>query len=402
MRQATDLLRRLAWYGLLVIVVVSPTQYGLEVVPKTHLCLADPLIWGVFALWLAGTLAAPGPRRVRFPPLMVWLFVLAGAVSALHAVHPLKSVKDIFQYLEYFGAAYLLAVNVPDEGRVGRLLDLFLVVASIVVLVAVAQYAVTGIGDFKVGATFGNRNVLGGYLAMIVPLMAGVALFEPNRWRRAWLWSVVTLALLVTLSGGALIAMAVALAVVTMARGRVAFVTFAAVFLVILLMVLPRLPRQNDAVLNDSIRLFNDKNEVSLRYTEWQAATVMIAENPWCGVGLGNFQDNIGGYFGVLPRPTGVVEHDSENLYLVLASTVGLPGLACFLGILLTGGLRSARRFVTTPAARDKGLALGVAGALLGFAICSLWSPLLVRGIGVPLAMILAFAALAERSPQRL
>jgi len=47
------------------------------------------------------------------------------------------------------------------------------------------------------------------------------------------------------------------------------------------------------------------------------------------------------------------------------------------------------------------GLALGVAGALLGFAICCIWSPLLVRGIGVPLAMILAFAALADRAETR-
>lgn len=396
MSLALDRLRRLAWYGLLAIVIVSPTQSGLEVAPKTHLSLADPLIWGVFVLWLAALLRSPGPGRVRYPPVMVWLFVLAGVVSAWHAVHPLKCAKGIGQFIEYFGAAYLLVANVPDAVQARRLLNVFLAVATGVVLVAVAQYAVVGLDDFKVRATFGNRNVLGGYFALVVPLMAGVALFETNRWRRAWLWSVVTLALLVTFSGGAMIAMGVALAVVTMARGRVAFVAFAAAFLVILLVVMPRLPRHNDEVLNDSVRLFNDKNEVSLRYTEWQAATVMVAENPWRGVGLDNFQDNIGGYFGVLPRPTGVVEHDSENLYLVLASSIGLPGLACFLGLLLAGGLRAARRFVTAPEAGDKGLALGLAGALLGFAICCIWSPLLVRGIGVPLAVVLAFAALVD------
>ena len=398
MSQAADLLRRLVWYGLLAIVIVSPTQYGVEVIPKTHLTLADPLVWGVFALWLAVTLRSPDSARIRFPPVMVGLFVLAGAVSAWHAVHPLKCVKGIGQFIEYFGAAYLLAANVPDELKARRLVDVFLAVATVVVLVAVAQYALAGLADFKVRATFGNRNVLGGYLALVVPLMAGVALFETNRWRRAWLWAVVTLALLVTLSGGAMIAIAVALALVTMARGRVAFVAFAAAFIVILLVVLPRLPRHNDQVLNDSVQLFNDKNEVSLRYTEWQAASVMIAENPWRGVGLDNFQDNIGGYFGVLPRPTGVVEHDSENLYLVLASSVGLPGLACFLGVLLTGGLRAARRFVTDSDARAKGLSLGLAGGLLGFAICSIWSPLLVRGIGVPLAMMLAFTAWGDRT----
>lgn len=393
--------KRLAWWGLLAIVVISPTQYGIEVRPKTFLSLTDPLIWGVLAVWLLGVAGTPAPRSLRFPPVMVALFVGIGALSAIHAVHPLKSAKDIVQFVEYFGAAYMLAANVPERSQIRLLRDVFLGVASAVVLVGVIQYLRPGVGDFKVAATFGNRNVFGGYLSLVVPFMAGVALFEPCIWRRVGLWTVVALGLMVVLSGGAMLAMAVALLVVTLARSRAAGVVFAAVFLVLLLVVLPRLPRQNDGVLNASWQLFDDKNQVALRYTEWQAATVMIAENPWLGVGLGNYQDNIGGYFGVLPRPTGVVEHDSENLYLVLAASAGLPGLACFLGLLGSVALTALRALAGPAEPLERGLALGAAGAVLAFAICSLWSPLLVRGIGVPLALVFAFAAWGGTGTQR-
>lgn len=399
MKGYVEYLHRLAWWGLLAVVVVSPTQFGVEVAPKTFLSPTDPLIWAVLAVWLAGLTGSPRPRQVRFPPLMVILFLAAGALSALRAGHPLKSAKDLFQFAEYFVAAYLLAVNVPDGRRMRRLLDVFLVVATAVIVVGAIQYLRADIPVFKVRATFGNRNVFGGYLAIVAPLMAGVALFETGVWRRVWLWAAVALALGVVLSGGAMLAIVVSVLVLAMARGRVAFLLAAAALIVWVLVVLPRLPRANDVVLNESVQLYNDANEVSLRYTEWQAAAVMIAENPWLGVGLGNYQDNIGGYFGVLPRPTGVVEHDSENLFLVMAASTGLPGLACFLGVLFTFGLRAARAFGAAADPGGKGLALGACGAILAFAICSLWSPLLVRGIGVPLALVFAFASRAESTP---
>lgn len=411
MNRYAGLLQRLVWFGLLAIVVLSPTQYSVEIAKKTFVSLADPLVWGVFVLWVFGIAIrrwAPGSLpasdcardvKLHYPPLMVTLFLLIAVLSAVRAIHPLKSVKDIVQWVEYFGVAFMLYANVPDRGRTRQLLDVFLVVAAGVVLVGCVQYLQPGIVDFKVRSTFGNRNVFGGYLALVVPLMAGVALYETCWWRKAGLLAAVTLSLLVTLSGGALIAMGLTLALLCMLRGKVAFAVFAVAFCLIVLVVLPRLPRHNDVVLDESLRLFNDKNEVALRYTEWQAAMIMTSENPWLGVGIGNYQDNIGGYFGVLPRPTGVVEFDSENLYLVMVSSTGWLGLACFLGVLLTFGIRAARQFFSSTDPRQTGLALGSLGALLSYSICCIWHPLLVRGIGIPLAIICAFTFLLERIP---
>jgi len=391
MSRSKDRLGRCVGFGLLAIVVLSPTQWGLETANRTHVSIADPLIWGVFGLWLLTVADRSAPRRLCVPPVMVVLFILMAALSTIRAIHPLKGAKDVFQFVEYLVAAFMLFANAPDWKQVQKLVDAFMIVATLVVLLGLVQYLSPGIADFKVRATFGNRNVFGGYLCLAGPLMAGVALYETVRWRKAWLWATVALALLVTLSGAALLALALTLALLFLFRGKGYFVAGAAALIVLFVLILPHLPRHNDVVLDESVRLYDDKNQVALRYTEWQAATVLIQEHPLLGVGIGNYQDHIGGYFGVLPRPTGTVEPDSENLYLVIASSMGLPGLACFLGILLTFGTLAARQFFTTTDPRTKGLALGLLGALCCFSICCIWNPLMVRGIGVQFALILAF-----------
>jgi ABC-type uncharacterized transport system permease subunit len=55
-----------------------------------------------------------------------------------------------------------------------------------------------------------------------------------------------------------------------------------------------------------------------------------------------------------------------------------------------------ARAAACAFAARDpwlRGAAAGLAGSVLAFAVNSVWSPLLVRGIGVPLAVVFGLIA---------
>jgi hypothetical protein len=92
----------------------------------------------------------------------------------------------------------------------------------------------------------------------------------------------------------------------------------------------------------------------------------------------------------MLPSPVGKAEDDSQNLYLVLASSTGFAGLAAYLGMLGFFGVSALRRFVAAADPFERGLALGLAGSCLAFAVNSLWSPLLVRGIGIPLALVFA------------
>jgi hypothetical protein len=118
----------------------------------------------------------------------------------------------------------------------------------------------------------------------------------------------------------------------------------------------------------------------------------MTLTHPWTGVGLGNYQKHIGQYYAQVPRRTGPAEPDTQNLYLVLASSLGLPGLLAFLAVLAYAASAALRGAAGAAPEDRRWQAWGVAGALGAFAITAVWHPLLVRGIGLPLVFLLALA----------
>jgi O-antigen ligase/polysaccharide polymerase Wzy-like membrane protein len=82
------------------------------------------------------------------------------------------------------------------------------------------------------------------------------------------------------------------------------------------------------------------------RYSEMIAATRVFADHPVVGVGLGQF----GAHYEQYSRDLGISVHegprDAHNLYLGLGAEVGLVGLICYLGIVVTllRGLLIVRR----------------------------------------------------------
>ena len=400
MQEDTGVLKKLVTLGLIAVLVVAPTQYGVEVAKKAYISPVDPLIWLVTLLWFIDVLRSRGWSSVKWPPLFSLLFIAMAVVSWLKAIPSLKSFKDVFQLVEYFVAAYMLFVShFTDLRLLRKAVTAVLVVATVVLTLGLIHYWNPSTQAFNVRATFLNRNVLGGYLALMLPLFFGLMLYD-SRWiQRIWCLIVVIAGLCVTLSGGTLIALTLALGILAMMKSQKAFAVLAAASLIIATLASPLLPRNNGAILYNSIRLYDDSNEVSRRYTEWEAAATMTLENPWAGVGIGNYQDNIGGYYGSLPRPPGTTsEHDSQNLYLVIASSAGIVGLLAFLGMLIFFAVQAASAYYRTVDPWFKGLSLGLFGSILAFSINSIWSPLLVRGIGVPLVFVLSLSAVVGAS----
>jgi hypothetical protein len=76
----------------------------------------------------------------------------------------------------------------------------------------------------------------------------------------------------------------------------------------------------------------------------------------------------------------------------VLAASAGIPALVAFLGMLLFPMARAAKLFSMETETSKKGVYLGVVGSLVAFSVNSVWSPLLVRGIGLPLVIVFALA----------
>ncbi len=394
MKSATPAVSKTVTFGLLAIVLLAPTQYGVEVMKKVHLSPVDPLIGITFLIWLYGLVRTGSWRSVRAPVLPSLLFVGLAALSLISTSNRLRTASEFIQFAEYFIAAYLLfVIALADRPTFNAVLKMFLIVSSAVVLLGFAQYLWPDVENFKVCGTFNNSHVFGGFLSLILPLLFGLMLYADGWfWRLACL-VVILAGLVATLAGGTFLALAVAFAVLAMCKGWKVFTGYAILFFLLVFLVMPILPRHNLAVLKDSVSLFNEDGDMSRRYIEWQAATEMTQEHPLLGVGAGCYQDKIGTFYGVLPIIGGsAAQADSQNLYLVLAGSIGLPGLAAFLGLLLFGFAQAARKLMEAAEPAQKGLYLGLVGSLLAFSVNSLWSPLLVRGIGIPLVILLAFA----------
>lgn len=390
-RRPGHLLNALLFGGMLATTLLAPTQSSFRVPGGINLSLVDPLIWllgAVLALRLAVMRDRAGWRLV---PGVVAAFLAICAASLWQADSKIDGIKDLVQYTEYFLLALVLYLHVfRQEGARRRQVYAFLGIASGVVMVALIQYVRPGIDPFLVRGTFGNRNVLGGYLALAMPFSLALALSRAPRWLRVWQGLFCLAGLAVLLAGGSWLAILVAAIAVALQSGGRQFALVALLLLAGLTLAAPRLPRNNLWEAHDSIAFYTPDGEPAMRYPEWQAAAAMIAQSPLAGCGLGNYQRNVGRFFGILPSENSKAEADSQNMYLVLAATVGLPGLFCFLAILVRAiGSGSG---IPDPSAVDRAIAIGARGALLAFAINCLWAPLLVRGIGIPLAFVLALA----------
>ncbi len=377
-------------WGVLATLCIAPTQWSFQPRPKLHLSPADLTLALTAAFWFLDLLLSRDWRRLRLPHWTQALFVAFAALSALTAPDKATALKDLVQYTEYFlvGALLFEAFLRGDTLAERQSMILSASVTALILGLALIHYFAPDTDPLSVRGTFGNRNVLGGYLALALPLVFAGVLGIRNVLLKAALTLLLLAGLTVNLSGASYLAVAGVIVCTAATRGPALFIPVAAALLVWQTAVLKRLPRENDLAHFQSLALYDGNGTVNRRYPDWQAAYSMTLTHPWLGVGLGNYQKHVGQYYDNIPRKTGPSEPDIQNLYLVLAASAGLPALAAFLAMLATAAGRAGIAAYRSRSA----LALGVCGSLCAFAITAVWHPLLVRGIGLPLVFTLALA----------
>lgn len=151
---------------------------------------------------------------------------------------------------------------------------------------------------------------------------------------------------------------------------------------------------------------FDDSDNVTLRFKEWEAAADMFADHPWLGVGFGNFPEyqidtirayRIGPIFeigdGDADSGPGLVHHVVENSYLQLAAETGLLGMLAFLalvGALLAIVLRLVQKHAD-PVTRTLGASIGA--GFLSYLVNGLTVTAYTHYISTMLAFAVLFAA---------
>ena len=417
-REAPRALPNWAFYAALVVIFVAPSQmaYARDHKNGPFIGYADVLAGIVCLAALVTVLARWNWRALVWPPLAAWALVAVSALSVTQAQASLSgAVVETVQWGLYLVAVYTLFVNVLTDRRRLKLALLTLAVSvTLVVLWALTQYP-TAQDMAAVSAGFLNRNTYSAFLALVLPLVLAAALRGRGTGSRVWCVVAAVLGMVTMLSGPLVWVTLISLALVALAcRGRERWITLAALvaFVALMPLVLPRnyyaaVTEQQypyEAVVLKSVGS-SEEPIVKKRWLEWVPALRMISANPVLGVGAGNYQANIGQFYkggsvggrgATLPNVK-KSEPDANNLYLVIAGSMGFCGLAALVGILgyFYRRSRELRGRAEDPLGRI--LAAGLPASLVALMLGNLFTPMFVRGLSLVIILLFALAEAGMR-----
>ncbi len=393
----------------------------------------------VLAAWLARGVARRELRLAPPPLLPAWVLWLGAMwVSVLGALSLGSSLKELVKWGE-MAALYLMAWHEL------RRRDILIITLSTVAAGALA--ALQGIYQavFQVGpagflfplagrlwlrayGTFMQPNPYGGYLGLTLPLAYGVLLallLSPpgergsgeGRWALPALGTAMAvaaglmgLALFFTLSRGAWLGAAVALAAVSALLSRRALVASALAAAAAALFLAMGGARALPAAFRERLTDFlpylgmvdvrgveiTERNfAVIERLAHWYAAIGMFADRPWLGVGVGNYAAVYPAY--KIPPWDDPLGH-AHNIFLNVAAETGLVGLVAYV-LFWLAAFRLTWQAVRATEGVWRGIAVGALGSFVHLSVHNLVDNLYVAGMYVQVALLLAFVARLRAPP---
>ncbi|MFH1731976.1 MAG: hypothetical protein ABIF82_10060 [Planctomycetota bacterium] len=391
----------------------------------------DALLVILFLLWAGYVIAKLRVAEIRWPFAAVFVFLALVLVSAVHAGHLKPGLREFLQLGAYFVGGWLVFANCIDtRPRLRAAAELFTVAVAAVVVIALIQYKAAVNGNvFNVGGSFGNRNTLGAFLAVSLPFVFALALYEERLWQRFALMLTVAIGAGVVLSGGALLAVAAGVLFIAALKSQKALIGVLIALVLAVVVVADQMPPGHTDTVISSVQPYIAENHldrgrqpegsegivVAARYRRWHAATRLIRRHCWrpfLGVGPARFNEAIGEEYGAVEKPSGdtddarafninAPEPDTFNMYLVTCAEAGPVAL---LALLWLGALLLGRNVREHGACRDdfgKALALGAAGAVVGAAVCAVFSNILVRGVAMPFIFVALSGILWAKLPVR-
>jgi putative inorganic carbon (HCO3(-)) transporter len=295
------------------------------------------LLMTMLAAWLIIKGLPKTIRTIQYPLL---LFLLSLLISIVFSVNKLISVGELYKYTT--GIMLFLAVSSLSEKDKNKTMLCILTSGVLISLLAINQYffgfqrlidylakqkSYSGefISDFilrrRAFATFVTPNILGGYLAMLIPL---AFLYK----KKIWIISLLFVSLLLSKSLGAILSIFFALILYfylcqTLNKRRLLlFLGLLVLFFLIL-----------------TFRISGEKSHLKplfstvMRLNYWRQTLGIIKASPLTGAGLGNFDLTYSLY--------------AHNSYLQIWAEMGILGLASFLWlifVILRQSLKNIKR----------------------------------------------------------
>lgn len=392
----------LYWLSL-ALIFIAPGQFAHAMDPKhgPFIAYADVFAVLVVGLWALWVLISGQWRGLNWASRHVWALLVVAVISGIGAASLKSAVMEIIQLGLYFVAVYMLFTNVlTTEVRRRQALWTLLLATSLVVLYGLAQY-VRATDPMLVKSTFGSRGAYSGYLTMVLPLLFGLVLWSDRPWERYWAGAVVLLGALTILLPPLvwILALVLLLMAISWGHGQMPVIVIAsvAVFFLVTLALAPLNQKAFHEMLNpyeegpvfktmETGAATPDGNKpgqqiVKKRWIEWMPALTMMAQNFPLGIGTGNYQLNIGQpeFYGFLPN-VHKSEPDTNNLFLVVGSTMGFAGLVCLLAFMGYHWKQSAALWIYGQSPWGRALTCGLWGMALAIPCANLFTSTFVRG----------------------
>lgn len=383
--------------------------------------------------WLARGLAQ---RRIIVPRsglLVAFGIYLAASLLSLVPTGSASlelGLKEIVKWAE-MAAIIVLVVSEAGRGRARWVLAAVLLAGLAQALIGIWQYQFRGFGPdtflilgnhYRAYGTFEQPNPYAGYLGLVWPIAAGLA------------WSLLARARTTRRAGPAIVAAGLALAAglmlfalyVSFSRGAWLGAAAAALALVAALPrriwlgvalvglglavgwalaangLLPasltaRLAQVGDftAVTDVTGIDITDSNfAIVERLAHWQAAEGMARDNPWLGVGVGNYEVAYPAY-SLINWPNALGH--AHMIYLNVLAETGLVGLAAY-GILWLAVLGLTIRTISRTNGLSRGLALGLLGAWVHLSAHQIVDDLYVNNVPLTIGALLGLLIVLARA----
>ncbi|WP_428425792.1 Wzy polymerase domain-containing protein [Methylibium sp.] len=301
--------------------------------------------WG---LWLLSEIVAVRAGRGLWLGERSSLLAAASALTLCEACAALQLGRGQGAAALEFGAclAVLAATFRNGVGTVSSLAWSWLIAGLACVVVALVQYFAPSLADgWLVAATGAAGRAIGNMrqpnhlaTALLCAMVMTAWLWQAGRLRAPWAAAslfamVLAVALSASRTGALSLGVLLLWAVVDRSLPRAARWALALTPLVYLVCWagLAEYAEWQHAHFYAVERLQSHSDISSSRFAIWCNALVLVAQNPWTGVGWGNF--NFAWTFTPFPdRPVAFFDH-THNLPLQLAVEIGLPATALVLGL---------------------------------------------------------------------
>lgn len=317
-------------------------------------------------------------RAARFLPLtrpMLGLLA-AAALTTVGSVRPEASVRELLMWLLYLAIVIVTASTLTDRASMRRFMDVLVVIAGWLCLIALFMFWGAGNPGMRWYATFYWPNPFAAFLLLVLPLTLMRFVFAPRIWdalAHGLMALLLAVALVFTFSRGAWIALCVvaAFALILLrplrwdrTLGRVAVLVALTAVSVIALAGGAPLQDTGQGIGARATSVANTADySIQGRLHFWRAGLAIFVDHPVFGTGPGTF----GSVHAAYQRDVRYYARDAHSLYIQVMAEMGVVGLAGLVVLLATVGNAWLRALRVAWAGEEYPLIAGLGLGLLAF-----------------------------------